>query len=209
MHTLPDLRCKRDQEKIYFPEYPFLLSHIKVKNMPSVEISNQRKAACVQIYMQTGSITMTRRWYRTTYGTAAHSSNSIPRWHRRFLDNGTVADLPRSGRPQISPQILTRIEEAFHCNPRLSLRVAERELQVLRSTICDVLKKKLIMFPYKISFLQEMLTRDYAERSEWAQHCRTEWKLIPIACQVLFSRTNFFFRPMVLLTSTMPASVAL
>ncbi len=150
MHTLLDRRCKRDQEKD--------LSLIKVKYMPNVEISNQRKAACVQRYMQTCSITTSRRWYRTTYGTAEPSRNSILRWHRRFLDNGTVADLPRSGRPQISPQILTRIEEAFHCNPRLSLRVAERELQVLRSTICDVLKKKLIMFPYKISFLQELLT---------------------------------------------------
>ena len=145
--------------------------------MPNVSISNSRKAACVQKYIQTGSTTATRRWYSTTYNETAPSENSIKRWHRRFLQYGTVADLPRSGRPQTSPQNVSRIEAAFRENPRLSLRVAERELQIPRSTIDDVLRRKLKMFPYKISFLQQLLPNDYAERLQWAQHCRRELRI--------------------------------
>ena len=161
--------------------------------MPNVVISNQRKAACVQKYIQTGSIASTRRWYATTYGAAAPSRNSILRWYRRFLQNGTVADLPRSGRPQADPQVVSRIEGAFHENPRLSLRVAERVLQVLRSTICDVLKKKLKMFPYKISFLQQLSTRVYGERLQWSQHCRTEMEVDPqYLSRIVFSDECLF-----------------
>ena len=147
--------------------------------MPNVSISNSRKAACVQRYIQTGSITATRRWYATTYNETAPSENSIKRWHRRFLQYGTAAGLPRSGRPQTSPQIVSIIEAAFHENPRLSLRVADRELQIPRSTIDDVLRRKLKIFPYKISFLQQLLPNDYAEWLQWAQHCHRELRIDP------------------------------
>ena len=45
--------------------------------MPVSRISNSRKAACVNKYIQTESITTTRRWYTTTYGEIAPSANSI------------------------------------------------------------------------------------------------------------------------------------
>ena len=46
----------------------------------------------------------------------------------------------------------------------MSTRNAEREFGIPRSTIRVVLRKKLKMFPYKISFLQELLARDYVDR---------------------------------------------
>ena len=36
------------------------------------------------------------------------------------------------------------------------------------------------MFPYKISFLQQLLPNDYTERLHWAQHCRRELKNDPL-----------------------------
>ncbi len=69
------------------------------KFMPRNRISDQRKAAFVLKYIQTESVMATQRWYRTTYVGNAAGETSIKRWHRRFLLNGTVADLHRSGRP--------------------------------------------------------------------------------------------------------------
>ena len=69
---------------------------------------------------------------------------------------------------------MREIENAFDDNPRMSTRDAERELRIPRSAIRDVLRKKLKMFPYKISFLQELHRRDYVDRLNWARHCRRE-----------------------------------
>ena len=135
--------------------------------MLNVGISDHRKAAFVQINMQIGSITITSRFYRTMYGTAAPSCNPILRWHQRFLENRTLDNLLRSGRPAISHRIVPRIEAAFRSNPRL---------QVPRSSIFDALKRRLKIFPYKLSFLQELLPIYYAKRHQSALHCRTEWE---------------------------------
>ena len=132
--------------------------------MSSNRISIERRAASVQRYIQTNSIIATQRWYRSTYGPPAPSGDSIRRWHDHFLRYGTVADRQRSGRPRVSSEDVRKIEIAFNENPQLSTRNAERELGVPRSTIRDVLRKKLKMFPYKITFLQELLPRDYVDR---------------------------------------------
>ena len=138
------------------------------KIMPRDRISDQRKVACIQKYTQTESIVATQKWYRTTYGETAPGETSIKRWHRMFFQNGAVANLLRSGRPRIRDADVRRIEQAFHDNPRLSTRNAERALQISRSTIQDVLKEKLNMFPYKISFLQRLSSNDYRLRLQWA-----------------------------------------
>ncbi len=116
-------------------KFHLLLATETEKIMPRNRISDQRKAVCVQKYIQIESIVATQRWYRTAYGGTAPGETSIRRWHCRFLQNGTVADLPRSGRPRIRDEDVRRIEQAFHDNPRLSTRNAERALQIPRSTI--------------------------------------------------------------------------
>ena len=59
---------------------------------------------------------------------------------------------------------MSKIENAFNQNPRMSTRNAERELRIPRSTIRDVLRKKLKVSLYKISFLQALLPKDYVDR---------------------------------------------
>jgi len=120
----------------------------------------QQKAACVVKFIETRSITAVQRWYRTTYRSSAPSGNAIRLWRRNLSGFGTVAQRPRSGRPSVSAADVARIENSFHENPRLSLRRASTELEIPASTIRDVLRKKLKMFPYRISFLQELRPND-------------------------------------------------
>ena len=142
--------------------------------MSSNRISIEWRAASVQRYIQTNSITVTQRWYRSTYGALAPSGNSIRRWHDHFIRFGSVADRQRSGRAPVSLDDVREIENAFNENPWLSTWNTERELRIPRFTMWDVLRKKLKMFPYKISFLQELLPRDYVDRLNWARHCLME-----------------------------------
>ena len=125
--------------------------------MSSLRIFIERSAASVQRYIQTNSITTTRRWYRSTCGSLAPSEDSIRRWHDHSIRFGTVADHQRSGRRPVSLDDVREIENTSNKNPRLSTRNADRELRITRYTIRDVLRKKLEMFPYKILFLEELL----------------------------------------------------
>ena len=142
--------------------------------MSSNRISIERRAASVQRCIQTNSITTTQRCYRSTYGPPALSGDSIQSWHGHFIGFGTVSDRQRSGRPLVSLDDVRKIENVFNENPRLSTSNAEHELRILISTIRDVLRKRLKTFPYKISFLQELLPRDYVDRLNWARNCLRE-----------------------------------
>ena len=94
----------------------------------------------------------------------------------QIFGNGIVADLSRSGRPRISTEDVQRIENEFYDNPRLLTRNAERDLKIPISTIRDVLKKKLNMLPYKISFLHQLLPDDNIERLLRAQYCGSKMR---------------------------------
>ena len=68
------------------------------------------RAATVQQYIRTESTIGTQRWYRRTYGHPAPTGRTIQRGHRNFMQNSSVADLPRSGRPTISSEDVREIE---------------------------------------------------------------------------------------------------
>ena len=113
----------------------------------------------MQRYFQTNSIASTQRCYHSTYGPPASSSDSIRRWHDNFIRFRIATDRQISGRLPVSLEDVREIENVFNENPRLSTRNAERN--------------ELKMFPYKISFLQE-LPIDYVDRLNWSGYCRRE-----------------------------------
>ena len=81
---------------------------------------------------------------------------------------------PRSGRPRISDAEVARIERTFQEQPSKSLRVASAELGIPFSTIRKVLHEHLKMFPYKLSFLQQLGSDDYPLRLNYENHIRRE-----------------------------------
>ncbi len=112
----------------------------------------------------------------------------------KLQSRGGTANFPRSGRRRICDDDFRRIEQAFHDNPRLSTRNTERALQIPLSTIRDVLKKVLKMFPYEISFLQQLFPNDYRQRLQWAQNCRREIRNDPnYLTRIVFSDECFFY----------------
>lgn len=136
--------------------------------------SMQQKAKCVEKMIELKSVTAVRRWYAIEYGNPAPSANSLRGWLQEFQERGTVGHRPRSGRPRISDEDVARIEQAFQENPKQSLRGASAALGIPFSTIRKVLRENLKMFPYRISFLQQLLPEDYPLRLAYAQHIRRE-----------------------------------
>lgn len=147
-------------------------AHGKLVKMEGLlAFSALQKAKCVTWYHQTGSITQTQRNYRTTYAESPPARNSILRWVQNFDEHGRVGNAEASGRPGASSNQEERVSNYFVRYPSRSLRRAEQDLNIPRSSIHDILRNRLHMFPYKLQVVQQLEDRDYTARIEFAQWC--------------------------------------
>ena len=71
----------------------------------------QEKAQRVSWFIETKSDVQTQRKYRTKYGRDPPSGTSIHRWHKKFVETGSVLDTVRSGRPRTSGKIVPSLEK--------------------------------------------------------------------------------------------------
>jgi transposase len=110
------------------------------------------------------------RTFRNGDGLSPVSKSTVERTVRRFMDNGTVKDLERSGRPKsvASEEKQIEIAQAFVENPYLSLRRAGNEHDVSHETVRKVLKS-IHFHPYKIHLVQELNEDDPDRRIEFSE----------------------------------------
>lgn len=101
---------------------------------------------------------------------SALSASSLGHQRQEFQVRETVRHEPRLGRPGTSNADVARIEDALPENLEKSLRFASAKLGTPFSTIRKFLYEKLRVFPYKVSFLQQLLPEDYPRRLTYAQH---------------------------------------
>ena len=59
-------------------------------------VTPQEKAQCVSWFIETKSDVPTLRRYRTKYEQDPPSFSSIGRWHKKFMETGSVLDIGRS-----------------------------------------------------------------------------------------------------------------
>ena len=69
-------------------------------------VTPQEKAQCVSWFIETKSDVQTQRRYRTKYGKNPPSRSPIRRWHKKFMETGSVLDAVKTGRPRIFYQQL-------------------------------------------------------------------------------------------------------
>ncbi|GFS66285.1 DUF4817 domain-containing protein [Trichonephila clavipes] len=127
-----------------------------------------KKAQCVAWFIETKSDTQTQRNYRTTYEESPPSRSSIREWYHKFMTTGSVEHKKGYGHPRTSEESVERIRETFRRSPTKSVRQAAQELQMPRSTIHDVLHKRLRLTAYKVQILHAIKPDDYAKRYEFA-----------------------------------------
>ena len=106
-----------------------------VKMKGFLAFSAQQKAKCVTWCHQTGSITQTQRNYRATYAESPTARNSILRWVQNFDEHGMVRNAESSGRPGASSNQEERVSYYFFRYSSRSLRRAEKDLNIPRSSI--------------------------------------------------------------------------
>ena len=71
----------------------------------------QEKARYVSWFIETKSDVQAQRKYRIKYGRDPPSGPSIHRWHKKFIETGSVLDTVRNRRPRTSGEIVLSLEE--------------------------------------------------------------------------------------------------
>ena len=126
-------------------------------------------AAWYEVYR---SPIVVQRLYRQRFGrnVSIPSATSIKAMHKKASVNGTLEDLPRSGRPATShtPENIDLVAETFCSNPRTFTRRASLELGIPRSTVVRILHEQKL-HPYKLRQFHELSAEDLAERQRFAE----------------------------------------
>ena len=89
-------------------------------------VTPQEKAQCVSWFIETKSNVQTQQRYRTKNEKDPPSRSSIRRWHKKFMETGSVLDAVRSGRPRTSAENIKHVRQAFSHSPIKSIRTAAR-----------------------------------------------------------------------------------
>ena len=106
-------------------------------------VTPQEKAQCVSWFIETKLDVQTQQRYRAKNGKDPPLRSSIRRWHKKFMETGSVLDAVRSGRPRASAENIERVRQVFSRSPIKSIRTAARELDLPLTTVHKVLHKRL------------------------------------------------------------------
>lgn len=132
-----------------------------------------RRAFCVLDYHVNQSVTVVQRHFRTRFGEDPPSGPSIRKWYSDFTTRGCICRRKSSGRPAVSEETVDRIRESFTRSPQKSTIVASRELQIPKSTVWKVLRKRLKFHPYRLQMMQFLKEEDKMVRRTFCENMQT------------------------------------
>jgi predicted transcriptional regulator len=81
------------------------------------------------------------RAFTDSFGKAPPHKATLLDWEKRAFASGRVKDRPRSGRKKTREEMCTTVAQSIERSPMTSIRKRAAELQILRSTMHDHIKR--------------------------------------------------------------------
>ncbi|GBN44129.1 hypothetical protein AVEN_1787-1 [Araneus ventricosus] len=106
--------------------------------------------------------------FRTVFKRNPPASKSIKKWQKTFLETGSLQERSGGNRRLLSDARVEGVRQVFVRTPRKSIRKAASELSMSRSTIHNVLHRKLKLYAYKIQIVQKLQPNDGVQRVAFA-----------------------------------------
>lgn len=128
----------------------------------------QQKAQCVIWLVQTNSVVTVQRNFRREFGCDVPDPKTIRSWLQHFKETGSVLKKKSPGRPHVSAENVERIRASCSASPKKSLKRRSLQLGLPRSTVYDVVRKRLKLHAYKIQLVHEIKPNDRPLRLEFA-----------------------------------------
>lgn len=132
----------------------------------------------VRLYYQNGSsATSVLRCYMTQHQLKREpfTIKTVINLIKKFEQYGVVTDLPKSGRPGVSDEIVDQVHEARNIGMTDSATGCFSSVQISRasgiprSTVLKILHKKLNMRPYRLKMVHALAENDYVPRVRFAE----------------------------------------
>lgn len=121
----------------------------------------QQKVKCVLWLAELKSVTRVRRRFRLEFNVDPPTSKSILQWDRTLKATGTL--IPQTGKHsknKINEETVDRVRTAFTRSPKKSIRRGSHQLQIPKSTVHDILHKRLKLRAYKLQLLHHIQPND-------------------------------------------------
>lgn len=109
----------------------------------------QRAFLVEHVFRNDGKYTNTvqERFVKQFPDAEAPHRNAVGRLIEKFRQTGDVKDAPRTGRPSTTNEKAMEIQEMILKSPKKSVRRLSQQAHVAKSTVHDILRKKLHFFP--------------------------------------------------------------
>lgn len=131
-------------------------------------LTDQEKARCLMWFAETKSLTQVCRNFRREYNRQPPSRSNILQWVNKFTNSGSVKKGKSTGRPRVLQERVAQVEVSFEVSPSQSIRVASRELNIPKSTVHKILRKRLGYYPYKLQLVHQLKPNDKPRRLAFA-----------------------------------------
>ena len=137
------------------------------------KFSTKQRIKIIELYLENQrSIILTQRAYRWHYNVRqAPNQSTIDRLVERFGQQGSVSNLPRTGRQRSvrTAENIAFVEDSIAENPGTSTRRRATQIGMSRRSLQRILRE-LHLFPYKIQMLQALQPTDLQSRLAYAVH---------------------------------------
>lgn len=146
-----------------------LVSRILFKISIQMKLNTEQRVRVILIYGAELDITRTVTSFNGEFQGIAHTTyNTVKTLVDKFKATGSVADLPRSGRPKFSEVQELAILGTVAQNPQTSTRQNSAQNNIPRSTVRRVLKRHKF-HPWKPSCHQELFLEDFDRRIHFCE----------------------------------------
>ena len=130
-------------------------------------VSVQHSAFSVLEFSKTFSVIMVQRAFQLHYGIDPPLAKNIRHWYKQFKETGCLYKGKSPGRPRTSEEHVHRIQEAFQRSPRKSTCCASREHTIPHVTVWRVLRRRVLMKPYRLQLVQALRVGDRRKQTDF------------------------------------------
>jgi hypothetical protein len=106
------------------------------------------KSFCVLEYHTSKSVVTVQRIFRANYAKDPPTDKTIRGWYKQFTETGCLCKQKSSVRPLTAENTVGRVRSSFLHNLKKSTGTAAKELSMSKTTVCRVLRKRLVFKPF-------------------------------------------------------------
>lgn len=123
-----------------------------------------RKVFCVLQFAKSESVISVQCAFRVKFNCDPPCGKNIRRWYSQFETTGCVCKGKSTGRPTVSEANVDRVRASYLRSPKKTVQKASLELQLPKTTVWKVLRKRLNMRPYRLQLVHALMPDDYGVR---------------------------------------------